>query len=158
MKPEKSGILGNLSSHWLGTAFCRCEWSDTLKLLCVSQFFRCIASPSTLTTLANVKTEAVGSSTVLEHLTITWCKNLNVDHNLKTCIWFCTREHLCPRSLQICIGIHVLQACIQLLPWLIFDMLTSNISLTRVPNTEKCDVTASNGTHQSANSRRGYMT
>jgi hypothetical protein len=39
-----------------------------------------------------------------------------------------------------------------------FDVLTSNISFMRVPNTEKCDVTASNGTHQSANSRRGHMT
>jgi hypothetical protein len=38
------------------------------------------------------------------------------------------------------------------------DVLTSNISFIRVPNTEKCDVTASNGTHQSANSRRGHMT
>jgi hypothetical protein len=39
----------------------------------------------------------------------------------------------------------------------IFDVLTSNISFIRVPNTENCDVTASNGTHQSANSRRGHM-
>jgi hypothetical protein len=40
----------------------------------------------------------------------------------------------------------------------LFDVLTSNISFLRVPKTEKCDVTASNGTHQSANSRRGHMT
>jgi hypothetical protein len=38
-----------------------------------------------------------------------------------------------------------------------FDVPTSNISFIRVPKTEKCDVTASNGTHQSANSRRGHM-
>jgi hypothetical protein len=38
-----------------------------------------------------------------------------------------------------------------------FDVLMSNILFMRVPNTEKCDVTASNGTHQSANSRRGHM-
>jgi hypothetical protein len=38
-----------------------------------------------------------------------------------------------------------------------FDVLTSNISFIRVPNTEKCDVTASNGTHQSAKSRRSHM-
>jgi hypothetical protein len=36
-----------------------------------------------------------------------------------------------------------------------FDVLTSNVSFIRVPKTEKCDVTASNGTLQSANSRRG---
>jgi hypothetical protein len=29
----------------------------------------------------------------------------------------------------------------------LFDVLTSNISFIRVPNTEKCDVTASNRTH-----------
>jgi hypothetical protein len=40
----------------------------------------------------------------------------------------------------------------------LFDVLTSNISFIRVPNTEKCDVTVSNGTHQSANSRRNHMT
>jgi hypothetical protein len=39
-----------------------------------------------------------------------------------------------------------------------FDVLTSNISFIRVPKTEKCDVTASNGTLQSANSRQGHMT
>jgi hypothetical protein len=39
-----------------------------------------------------------------------------------------------------------------------FDVLTFNISFIRVPKTEKCDVTASNGTLQSANSRRGHMT
>jgi hypothetical protein len=39
-----------------------------------------------------------------------------------------------------------------------FDVLTSNILFIRVPKTENCDVTASNGTHQSANSRRGHMT
>jgi len=39
-----------------------------------------------------------------------------------------------------------------------FDVLTSNISFIRLPNTEKCDVTANNVTHQSANSRRGHMT
>jgi hypothetical protein len=39
-----------------------------------------------------------------------------------------------------------------------FDVLTSNISFIRVSKTEKCDVTASNGTHQSANGRRGHMT
>ena len=50
---------------------------------------------------------------------ITWCTNLNVDHQFKTCIWFCTHEQLCACSLQICIGVHVLQACTQLLPWLI---------------------------------------
>jgi hypothetical protein len=38
------------------------------------------------------------------------------------------------------------------------DVLTSNISLIRVPKTEKCEVTAINGTLQSANSRRGHMT
>jgi hypothetical protein len=40
----------------------------------------------------------------------------------------------------------------------IFDVLTSNVSFIRVPKTEKCDVTASNRTHQSTNSRRGHMT
>jgi hypothetical protein len=40
----------------------------------------------------------------------------------------------------------------------VFDVLTSNISFIRAPKTEKCDVTASNGTLQSANSRRGHMT
>jgi hypothetical protein len=39
-----------------------------------------------------------------------------------------------------------------------FDVLTSNISFIRVPKAEKCDVTASKGTLQSANSRRGHMT
>jgi hypothetical protein len=39
-----------------------------------------------------------------------------------------------------------------------FDKLTSNISFIRVPKTEKCDVTESNETHQSANSRRGHLT
>jgi hypothetical protein len=39
-----------------------------------------------------------------------------------------------------------------------FDVLTSNISFIRVPKTEKCDVTASNGTLQSASSRRVHMT
>jgi hypothetical protein len=42
--------------------------------------------------------------------------------------------------------------------WNFFDVLKSNISFIRVPNTEKCNVTASNGAHQSANSRRGHMT
>jgi hypothetical protein len=39
-----------------------------------------------------------------------------------------------------------------------FDVLTSNISFIQVPKTEKCDVTASNGILQSANSRQGHMT
>jgi hypothetical protein len=40
----------------------------------------------------------------------------------------------------------------------VFDLLMSNILFIRVPKTEKCDVTAINRTHQSANSRRGHMT
>jgi hypothetical protein len=36
----------------------------------------------------------VGSSKILEHSTITWCTNINVDHHLKTCICFCTHERL----------------------------------------------------------------
>ena len=107
VKLGERAVLGNLSSHRLGTAFCSSDWPDTLKLPYVTEFFLIITSASTFTSLATLKTgsgflQNVGT---FDHYMVhkPKCKT--------TCICLCTHEHLCPCSLQMCIGIHVLQAC-----------------------------------------------
>jgi hypothetical protein len=92
---KKGAIVGNLSSHWLGTAFCSSEWPDILKLPYMVQYFLCITSAFTLSNLATQKTDDLGLSKILEHSTITWCTKLSVDHYLMTCIHLSTNERLC---------------------------------------------------------------